>query len=30
MLNDVSGFRAMGNRDLRDISIEQAVSRLQL
>jgi hypothetical protein len=30
MLSDVSGFRAMGNRDLRDISIEQAVSRLQL
>ena len=30
MLNDVGGFRAMGNRDLRDISIEQAVSRLQL
>jgi hypothetical protein len=29
-LNDVSGFQASGNRDLRDISIEQAVSRLQL
>jgi polygalacturonase len=30
MLNDVSGFRAIGNRDLRDISVDQAVSRLQL
>jgi polygalacturonase len=30
MLSDVSGFRAMGNRDLRDIAIEQAVSRLEL
>jgi hypothetical protein len=30
MLNDVSGFRATGNRGLKDMSIEQAVSRVQL
>jgi polygalacturonase len=30
MLNDVSGFRAIGNRGLKDISVDQAVSRLQL
>ena len=30
VLNDVGGFRATANRDLRDVSIDQAVSRLQL
>jgi hypothetical protein len=30
MLNDVRDFRADGNRGLKDMSIDQAVTRLQL